>query len=87
MEHLEALSRNATFAATLATFISNIASDDVPTTTADYFASATLVAILKKNEDDIRELRELMGPNFVLPIRPLAMACVFVKLASNCMLS
>ena len=28
-----------------------------------------------------------LGPDFVLPIRALAMACVFVKLACNCMLS
>jgi hypothetical protein len=86
MEHLESLSRKEAFATTLATFISNIASGDVPTTTTDYFASATLVALLKKNEDDIRGLRELMGPNFLLPIRPLAMACVFVKLACKCTL-
>jgi hypothetical protein len=44
------------------------------------------VALLKKNADDIKALRELMGPDFVLPIRTLAMACVFVKLACNCML-
>ncbi len=87
MEHLEALGRDDTFAAALAVFISNIASGDVPPKTADYFASATLIALLKKNEEDITALRELMGPDFVLPIRPLAMACVFVKLACNCMLS
>jgi hypothetical protein len=87
MEHLEALSRDDAFASALATLIvSNIASGDVPTTTAHYFASATLVALLKKNEDDIKTLRELLGPNFVLPIRPLAMACVFLKMACNCML-
>jgi len=62
MEHLEALSRDDAFASDLATFISNIASGEVPTTTADYFASATLVALLKKNEDDIKALRELLGP-------------------------
>ena len=28
-----------------------------------------------------------MGPNFVLPIMPLAMACVYKKLACNCVLS
>jgi len=87
MEHLEALFRDDAFASALATFISNIASDDVPTTTADYFASYMLVAVLKKNDDDMKALRELLGPDFVLPIRPLAMACVFVKLAYNCMLS
>jgi hypothetical protein len=31
----------------------------------------------------LKALRELMGPKFVLPIRPLAMAYVFVKLACN----
>jgi hypothetical protein len=87
MEHLEALALNDEFAVALAVFISNIASGDVPTTTADYFASATLVALLKKNADDIPALRERLGPDFVLPIRPLAIACVFVKLACNCMLS
>ena len=87
MEHLEALSRDDAFASNHAMFISNIASGDFPTATTDYFASATLVALLKKNEEDIRTLRELLGPDFVLPIRTLAMACVFVKLACNCMLS
>jgi hypothetical protein len=87
MEHLEALGRDDAFAEALAVFISNIASGDVPPKTADYFASATLVALLKKNKEDITALRELLGSDFVLPIRPLAMACVFVKLACNCMLS
>ncbi len=87
MEHLEALARDDAFAAALAIFISNIASRDVPPKTSDFFASATLVTLLKKNEEDIRALRELMGPDFVLPIRPLAMACVFMKLACNYMLS
>ena len=79
MEHLEALA--------LAIFTSNIASGDVPTSTADYLASAPFVALLKKNEEDIPAMTELLGLDFVLPIRPLAMACVFVKLACNCMLS
>jgi hypothetical protein len=86
MEHFEALARDDAFAAALATFISNVASGDVPTYTADYLASAMLVALLKKNEEAIQAMRPLLGPDFVLPIRPLAMACVFVKLASNCML-
>jgi hypothetical protein len=70
MERLEALSRDMGFATALVTFISNIASGDVPTSTADYIASATRVALLKKNDDDIKTLRELLGPAFVLPIAP-----------------
>ena len=66
---------------------SNIAIGDVPTTTADYLASATLVTLLKKSKEDTLALRELLGPDFVFPIRALAMACVFVKLACNCVLS
>ena len=42
---------------------------------------------MKKNEEDIQALRELMDTDFVLPIRPLAMACVFVKLACNYVLA
>jgi hypothetical protein len=87
MEHSETLSRDDALAIPLATFISNIATGDVPATTADYIAFATLVALLKKNEEDIQALRELLGPDFVLSIRPLAMACVFVKLSCNCVLS
>jgi hypothetical protein len=87
MEHLEALSRDDAFATALAIFISNITTRDVPATTVDYLASATLVTLLKKNEEDIHALRELLGPDFVLSIRPLAMACVFVKLACTCVLS
>jgi hypothetical protein len=87
MEHLEALSRDGAFASALAIFTSNIATGDVPTSTADYLASATLVALLKKSEEDIQAMRLLLGPDFALPIRPLAMACVFVKLACNYMLS
>jgi hypothetical protein len=63
MKHLEALSRDDAFASALATFISNIASGDVLTTTTDYFVSTTLVALLKKNENDIKALRELLGPD------------------------
>ena len=70
MEHLEALSRDDAFAAALASFISNIASADVPTATANYLASATLVALLKKNEEDIQAMRALLGPDFVLPYSP-----------------
>ena len=51
MEHLEALSRDGAFETTLATFISNIATENVPSVTADYLASATLVALLKKSEE------------------------------------
>jgi hypothetical protein len=87
MEHMEALSRVDAFATALATFISNIAIGDVPATTADYLATATLAALLKKCEECIYVLRELLGPNFVLPIRPLAIACVFLKLACNCVLA
>ncbi len=57
----------------------NIATRDAPATTADYLASATLVALLKKNEEGIHALRELFGPDFVLPICSLAMACVFCE--------
>ncbi len=53
----------------------------------DYLASLTLVALLKKSEEDIQAMRALLGPDCVLPIRPLAIACVFVKLACICMLS
>jgi hypothetical protein len=87
MEHLEILSRDDNFATAMATFISYNATGDVPATTADYLASATLVALLNKSEEDIHALRELFGPDFVLPIHPLARACVFVKLAYNCVLS
>ena len=58
--YLEALSRDDAFATALATFISNIATRDVPATTADYLPSATLVALLKKNEEGIHALRELL---------------------------
>ena len=87
MEHLEAMARDDAFATALTIFTSKIASGDVPTSTAHYLASATLVALLKKNEEDTHAMRALLGPEFVLPIRPLAMACVFVKLACNYMLS
>ena len=84
---MELISRDEAFATTLATFTSNITTGDVPATTADYLASATLVPLLKKSEEDIHLLREMLGPDFVLPIRPRVMACVFVKLACNCVLS
>jgi len=48
--YLEALSRDDAFATALATFISNIDIGDVPATTADYLASATLVALLNEEE-------------------------------------
>jgi hypothetical protein len=86
MKHLEVIARDGAFAAALVIFIYNIASGDVPTATADYLASATLVSLLKKNEEDIHAMRALLGLHFVLPIRPLAMACVFLKQACNCML-
>ena len=71
----------------MATFTFNIATEYVAATTADYLALATLVALLKKSEVDIHALWELLGPDFVPPIRPLAMACVFVKLACKCVMS
>ncbi len=57
MEHLEALSRDDAFASALAIFTSNIVMGAVPTSTADYLASATLVALLKKSEEDIKAMR------------------------------
>jgi len=86
-EHLELLSRDDAFATAMTTSISNIATGEFCATTADYLASATLVALLKKSEEDIHALQELLGLDFVLPIRLLAMACVFVKLACYCVLS
>ena len=41
---------------------------------------------MKKNEEDTHALRELLGLDFVLPTRPLAMACIFVKLACKCVM-
>ena len=79
MEHLEELSRDGAIADALATFISNIATGNVHAVTADYLASATLVALLKKGDEDTQALRDLLGPGFVLQIRPLAMACVFLS--------
>ena len=87
MEHLEVLAKDDAFAAALSTFITNIFIGDIPVTTAEYLALATMVALLKKNEEDIHALRELMGPYFVLAIRSLAMACVFVKHACNCVMA
>jgi hypothetical protein len=87
MEHLEAYAKDDAFAVALSTFISNISIGDISVTTVDYLASTTLVALFKKNEEDIHALRELMGTGFVSPILPLAMACVFVKLACNCVLA
>jgi hypothetical protein len=34
--------------------------------------------MLKKSEEDTQSMKDLKGEAFVLPIRPLAMACVFV---------
>jgi hypothetical protein len=87
MKHLEAFARDEDFVAVLAVFITNAATANIPSSTADYLASAILVARMKKNEEDTQALRELMGPNFGLPINPLAMACVFVKLTCNCVIS
>jgi hypothetical protein len=87
MEHLEAFARDEAFAAVLAVFITNVATAIIPSSTSDYLAAATMVALLKKNEEDTQALRELMGPNFVLPIMPRAMTCVFVKPACNCVIS
>ena len=84
---MEAFARDQAFASVLAVFITNVVTAKIPSSIADYMASATLVAFLKKNEEDTQELRELMRPDFNLPIRPTAIVCVFVKLACNCLLS
>ena len=86
MEHFEAFARDGAFASVFTVFINKVATVNIPSPTADYLASATLLALLKKNEEDTQALRELMGPDFVLPIRPLAMACVFMKLVCKCVL-
>jgi hypothetical protein len=51
-ESLEALARDEAFVVVLAVFITNVATANIPSSTADYLASATLVALLKKNEED-----------------------------------
>ncbi len=85
---MEALPRDEAFTAAIATIISNIATGNVHDVTADYLESPTLVALLKKSEEDTQALRDLLlGPSFVLPIHPLAMASVIVKLACNFTLS
>ena len=48
---MEAFARDAAFAAVLATFVSDVAFGNVPSTVADYRASATMVAVLKKSEE------------------------------------
>jgi hypothetical protein len=79
MEHLEVFARDDDFATTMSTFITNISIGHIPVTITNYMASATLVARLKKNEKEIQALWELMGPDFILPKRPLLMPFVFVK--------
>ncbi len=75
MGHLEAFARKEAFASVLSIFITNISTGDNPSSTADCLASVALMALLKKNEEETQVLRELIGPDFVLPIRPLAMVC------------
>jgi hypothetical protein len=41
----------------LAVFITNVATANIPSSTADYLASATLVALMKKNEEDTQAHR------------------------------
>ena len=81
MEHLKAIVNKEAFATALAVFITSISTSDIPSAIVDYLASATLVALLKKNEEETQALRELMVPDFILPIRPLVMSCIFVILA------
>jgi len=57
MEHLEAFARDDDFATALSSFITNISNVDISVTIADYLASTTLVALLKKNEEEIQALR------------------------------
>jgi len=71
MEHLEALARDHAFAATLATFISNIATRNVPSVTADYLTSATIVALLKKSEEDTQAFVAIVADPRLQCILPL----------------
>jgi len=87
MEHVEAFAKDEAFATALTVFITNISIGNIPSATTDYLASATLVALLKKNEEVTQALRELMGHNIVFSIRALVMSCVFVKLACKCVMS
>jgi hypothetical protein len=52
VEHLEAFTRDEAFAAVLAVFITNVTTANIPSSTADYQASATLATLLKNNEED-----------------------------------
>jgi hypothetical protein len=53
MKHLEAFARDNAFATIMSSFITNISIGDNPFTNADYVASSTLVALMKKNEEKI----------------------------------
>ena len=86
VEHLRAGASDARCAVAMAAVFTRIARADVPATTKAYFGSATLIALMKKDEEEVRTMRAAQGEEFRLPVRPIAFGTVLVRVAALCTL-
>ena len=86
VEHLRAGVSDDRCATAMAGVFTRISRADVPPSVKDYFGSATLIALMKKDASDVRALREAQGADFRLPVRPIAFGTVLVRVAALCSL-
>jgi hypothetical protein len=85
-EHLATLSANQVCNEALAEFASSLVKGEGSDKIADLLSSVTLVVLLKKENETMKEMKRLQGPAYVQPQRPLGMGSTLIKVASNCAL-
>ena len=66
----------------MTTVVKGNASDKI----ADLLSSATLVILLKKDEETMDVMKKALGDVYIQPQRPLGMGSTIVKIASKCTL-
>jgi hypothetical protein len=60
---------------------------DVPQKTADILSSTTLIVLLKKDAEQMQDLKDKQGEAYLQPQRSIGMGTALVKLACNCALT
>ena len=85
-EHLRAAAADDRCARAMAGVFTRISGADVPPSTKLFLGSATLVALMKKDDSEVRAMRDEQGGDFRLPVRPIAFGTVLVRVAALCAL-
>ncbi len=86
MEHLVPLVEDQACGEAIATFMTTLVTGVVSDKIADLLSSATMVILLKKDEETMAAMKATLGDAYIQPQRPLGMDSTLVMTASICAL-